>query len=138
MDRPMSQGFTLIELMIVLAVLGILVAVALPTYQDFSVRAKNAECLNVASAAKTAVGEGLHRVSGGSLNSGYEWGGSTPYCSSIAINESGVITATTQGTGADPLAIFELEPHHDGARVDWTCRETAGASTAQIPSNCRE
>ncbi|WP_360680751.1 prepilin-type N-terminal cleavage/methylation domain-containing protein, partial [Nonomuraea sp. NPDC050404] len=50
-----QQGFTLIELMIVIAILGILIAIALPAYQDYTVRTKNAECLNASAAAKLAV-----------------------------------------------------------------------------------
>src|SRR5687768_12711797 len=55
--KKIQQGFTLIELMIVIAILGILMAIAIPAYQDYTVRAKVSEGLNVAAAAKLAVSE---------------------------------------------------------------------------------
>ena len=61
----MQKGFTLIELMIVIAILGILIAIALPAYQDYSIRTKNTECLNIAAALKLAIAE--YRQSEGSF-----------------------------------------------------------------------
>jgi type IV pilus assembly protein PilA len=59
MLKKVQQGFTLIELMIVVAIIGILAAIAIPAYQDYTVRAKVTEGLNLADSAKTSVAEGF-------------------------------------------------------------------------------
>ncbi len=64
MARKAQQGFTLIELMIVVAIIGILAAVAIPAYQDYTIRARVSEAVNVASAAKTSVSENISNNGG--------------------------------------------------------------------------
>ncbi len=136
-----QQGFTLIELMIVIAILGILIAIALPAYQDYTIRTKNAECLNVAAAAKLAVAEtaqdrgGLAQIT--ASNHGYAFE-ATKYCEKVEIEEgNGIITATTQKTGGDPLAVFKLTPTQSGGRIEWKCTESGGAKKSQLPAECR-
>ena len=132
-----TQGFTLIELMIVIAILGILIAIALPAYQDYSVRTKNTECLNVAAAAKLGVGEVSHTVSNWTASDvGYDFQASS-YCATVTIDDDGIITATTQNTGADLLAEFQLIPANAAGRIAWQCVEVNGVPAAQLPSECR-
>jgi type IV pilus assembly protein PilA len=134
----MQKGFTLIELMIVIAILGILIAIALPAYQDYSIRTKNTECLNVAAAAKLAVAEyrqSENEFPAAATDAGYVFEGSE-YCETIDIAD-GVVSATTQGTGGD--VVFTLTP--DDAQqgtLDWTCEsDVSTTEPGWVPKECR-
>ena len=105
MKAQMQKGFTLIELMIVVAIIGILAAVALPAYQDYTIRAKVTEGLNLAQPAKTAIAsEGA--ASAGDLSRVREsWnaqaggvGATSKFVTSVLINEAGVISITYNAT----------------------------------------
>ena len=140
--KKVQSGFTLIELMIVVAIIGILAAIALPAYQDYTIRSKVTECMVLASEAKTAVAEtaaslgGLAQVT--LANTGYVTAATT-YCASIAITDAtGVITATTQATGATVQPQIVLTPVQatPESPLIWTCTTGAGLPK-HVPANCR-
>ncbi len=134
------NGFTLIELMITVAILAILLAIAIPAYQNYSIRTKVSEGLYAAAPAKIAVVETYH--SAGTVPdqaaTGYT-GFESEYVASVAIanDGSGVITITTQGTGANPDPIVLLRPTlSPGDITIWRCEYQQGRAT-HLPAECR-
>lgn len=124
-----QKGFTLIELMIVVAIVGILAAIAIPAYQDYTVRARVTEGLSLASAAKVTVAE--NAMSGLPLNQGWVPPGATSNVQSVAVDgTNGRITVTyvsaidTSGTlFVDPLAggsVLASGTIPSGP-ISWTC-----------------
>lgn len=91
LNKRVQKGFTLIELMIVVAIVGILAAIAIPAYQDYTIRARVTEGLSLAAAAKVAVADNAANASG-DLSSGY-----TPPASGTLKNVSGISVASTTG-----------------------------------------
>ena len=135
MKRSMQKGFTLIELMIVVAIIGILAAVALPAYQDYTTRAKVSEVLLAASGAKTAITEAAASL------------GSLPGTSSVTVNNqtstyvSGVawdgskVTATAKGDSAITGSTVTLTATLTSGQVTWACSGTILAKYR--PASCQ-
>ena len=145
--KKIQQGFTLIELMIVIAIIGILAAIALPAYQDYTIRSKVGEGVLLASAAKIAVAEtasslgGLAAVTG--ANSGFTFpAAGTDYVASIAITDAtGLVTVTmggTAGTGASVEPVMVLTPTQANPEdpITWVCTTPTG-EFKHVPANCR-
>lgn len=139
MHRSRTQsGFTLVELMITVAVIAILAAIALPNYQDFTIRTKVTECLTLSSAAKLAVAEEVGRA--GNATGRATTPGSfdpTRYCGDISVSATGEILMTTRNTGAGEDPVLQLTPMGADGRINWTCGLVSG-SARHVPAECRE
>ncbi len=144
--KKVQQGFTLIELMIVVAIIGILAAIAIPAYQDYVVRSRITEGLALASAAKTSVSENASTASD-DLSSGWDFPtAGTDNVSDITVaNDTGVIAITY--TAAANAVGLTLTPTAAGAAlainappdgpIEWDCTVDDAADEAFVPSNCR-
>ena len=147
--RKVQQGFTLIELMIVVAIIGILAAIAIPAYQDYTIRAQVSEGLNLAAGAKAAVTE-FYQDRGRYPTNNAEAGLSLPatiagnYVQKVAA-AGGKITVTyskvlpQKANAAIDGATLQLSPITSAGAVDWNCSGgvTLGANVKWLPAACR-
>jgi len=148
--KTLQKGFTLIELMIVVAIIGILAAVALPAYQDYTIRAKMSEVILVMSACRTSITEVYQ--SGGSAPGMNGWGceisasQATKYVAGVTTTADGMITATVQGV-ADVVntSVVTLTPLSNATTAavftagnsqslfGWSCGAASGTGATTVP-----
>ena len=151
-----EKGFTLIELMIVVAIVGILAAIAIPAYKDFQVRSKVTEVLAVMGACKTTITEfyqshgGWVTLAGAPINANTcqdaaAAGNLSRFLDTIVVSAAGVITATTQNTGADAEGTVTMAPlDNTGAVVTgaqdifaWRCTPGFPLEPRYLPGSCQ-
>ena len=142
--RATSGGFTLIELMIVVAIIAVLLSLALPSYRDFTVRARVSEGLSIASRAKMAVGETCMTdpaIVPNNGNSGFLFS-PTEFVESITISHTCSepwIVIRTGNTGAETDVVLSLDGYFDpgAGQIVWNCHQVAGENQ-HIPNSCRD
>ena len=135
--KRVQQGFTLIELMIVVAIIGILAAVALPAYQDYTVRPRVTEGLSLANGMKPTISENI--AAAGGVVDGTACNGVTDLTATGAVDSvecvNGVVT-TTMGTSGQGV-VFTLSPAAVAGAVTWTCAVSDAANNKYVPATCR-
>ncbi|WP_444994544.1 pilin [Aliikangiella sp. IMCC44359] len=141
--KNLQQGFTLIELMIVIAIIGILAAFAIPAYQDYVARSQTGEAISLSTALKTMAGDiFLDEGSFDNVDSGYL---NIPQAASVTgkyteqiLMENGVITATFGKDASKAIngETVRLSPIDNGGSFAWTC--SFSGDTKYMPKACRQ
>ncbi len=147
--KKVQQGFTLIELMIVVAIIGILAAIAIPAYQDFTIRSKVTELINAAGVCKTSVAE-YYQAKGnfpGAADSGCSTVGTANSTPPTVAAGTGVITVSaaaglaTQLTGNASGVDLTYTPTLAGAAgsaiIAWDCKTGTLITAKYLPATCR-
>lgn len=146
LKRSAQAGFTLIELMIVVAIIGVLAAVALPAYRDYTVRAKVSELVLAASSMKLAVAEAVNTNGTMPASASITSSQVSAYVASVVWTATGgantgtiVATATNKETAINGKTVMLTGTINSGNSVDWVC--SAGATNPMdakyLPASCK-
>ena len=141
--NTMQKGFTLIELMIVVAIIGILAAIAIPAYQDYIARSQVTEAVTLASGQKGAVTEvrantGAWPTSNAGAGIAAASAISGKYVAKTVVGASGAITATMKSAGVNDAIKSQsitLTPTEQSGSYTWAC--TSSLSAKYLPAACR-